>query len=148
MNRWRTILAVVAAAMVATATLFMHAAPGVGVAKAAENCTLAGFAAANGIALSAPTGKSLAVTGDLSAALAREPGSSVVEQTVVHMQSAQVPPLNGRNGVLMRLANVPPQPVIGPVGSAPEMAPVACAITIYDADSGEFLVSYMSLTSH
>ncbi len=144
MKRSTILAAVLAASALATAGLAFLAMPRV---SAGQPCTVSEFAAAHGIGLSAPREVPSVAAADLTAGSAQEPGSSVAEYVVAHMESSQIPSLNGRDGVLMRLVNVPPEPIVGPVGQQPMMAAVQCAVSIYDADTGAFLLGYRSLAS-
>lgn len=92
------------------------------------------------------TATELAVDGKPATDMAnRFPGATVVEQAVLDLTSKSIPPVDGHRALVVRLDGMADQPVFGPVGNKPESLPVACGIAIYDADTGEFIVSMSRL---
>ena len=75
----------------------------------------------------------------------RYPGARVVEQSVMDLRSASIPPVDGHRALIVLLAVMADVPIGGPIGHPTTLAPVACGIAIYDADTGEFIVSMSRL---
>lgn len=76
------------------------------------------------------------------------PGASVVEQMVGRAHSAQLPIVENRNVVILRVEGEEDRPIGGPVDTSHSvvMGRVSCAVAVYDSDTGEFLVEWQSLT--
>lgn len=80
------------------------------------------------------------------AALAANPGATIDEQFLAKVTSEALPTLNGHRVVFLRLGNMPLEPLSGPIGSSPGLGRVQCAVTAYDADTGDFLVQMEHLS--
>lgn len=111
-------------------------------------CSIQSMAAEYGLTIGAPSAKSLADSASIDASVASEyPASSVVDRTNASIKSDRLPTLDGRDAVLIELANVQDAAVGGPVGFEPGTIRVVCAVTIYDADTGEFLATLKDLSA-
>jgi hypothetical protein len=72
-------------------------------------------------------------------------GASVVDQRVFALRSEAVPLVDGHRALVLRLDHVPDGVIEGPAGQDRIPGEVKCAIAIYDADTGAFLVSFQRL---
>jgi hypothetical protein len=81
-------------------------------------------------------------------ALKEFPGSTVVEERLAKISSVVVPVVDGRTAWVLRLANVPDTPSGGPIGAQVGNLQTLCTVTMYDADTGEFLITIRNLAAH
>jgi len=106
-----------------------------------NQCSIAAMAQEYGVTLTstsgaAPAAESAART-DL---LAEFPGAIVAQEEVATLRSASAPVLDGHRGLLMQIEGVPGN-VAGPAGAQPPVVTVTCAVSVYDADTGQFLTT-------
>jgi hypothetical protein len=113
----------------------------------ADQCSIESFRASNGISFSTATVPPTVEASAVNQAIERNPGASVAEQETAHLRSSQIPALNNRDLVLIRLTNVRPEPITGPVGATEKLAAVTCSIWIYDGLDASFVMGHEELAA-
>jgi hypothetical protein len=135
-------LAVLAAIVLAVGAVSVRTFAG------APACSIDGVARKSGLIvdqLDAPASVQLST---VSADALREfSGATVVEERLAKISSVDVPAVDGRTAWVLRLANVPDTPGGGPAGEQVGNLQTLCTVTMYDANSGEFLITIRNLAA-
>ena len=118
---------------------------------APDDCSVATMAANYGIDIHAQTGKALPAGIDKALGQVQhlEPGAVVTEQALGRLSSTELPTIDGYSAVVLRLEGLAPRFLGGPqppegeasTGASRSELQVVCALAIFDAETGEFLVS-------
>jgi hypothetical protein len=114
----------------------------------ASACSIDGVATKSGLIvdrLDAPV--SVQISTVSADALREFSGATIVEQRLAKISSVDVPAVDGRNAWVLRLANVADTPGGGPIGAQVGNLQTLCTVTIYDADTGEFLMTIRNLAA-
>lgn len=125
----------------------MAAAQGTEQATSAGGCSIGELAARQGLAIQ-PKAVNQSVRSAASIklqTLIEYPSATTSEEVLADVQTNALPDLNNRLVWLLRLDNLPAVPVSGPVGHPNTATKVGCAVTAYDARSGEFILTIKEL---
>lgn len=140
-SRRRAILAALGVLVIGTGSLLVVRA------VMADSCTIDNVMTMYGVDL----GPSAAFVSDGVSALIEEastnraPGAVVVATRVAKAASRDLPPVDGHRVLIRQMDHVPDGVIEGPAGLTRIAGEVKCAVAIYDADTGDFLVSLQRL---
>ncbi len=110
------------------------------------DCSIAGMADEYGLTLTTPSVSDPVAEDQLVRSVARDyPGASIADQQVATIDSKGLPTVDGRQGVVVLLAGVTPVGIGAPQGFQPGPIRARCVVSVYEALSGEFLVSLEDL---
>lgn len=133
-------------ATLAALGLGMHAVQGAsGTSTFATNppCTFDLLASEYGLELSpAASASSTVVAAARKDAVSGLPNAVIGAERTSAVRTVSIPDLDGRVVLMLRLDNMPDSPGVGPPESRSGPLPTTCAAAIYDAKTGEFLVSF------
>jgi hypothetical protein len=111
----------------------------------ATSCSVDRMAVEYGLSLD-PVSSAARAAGQIAASIAADPRyGPIVSQQVANIRSQRLSVVDGRVAVVALLSGGPARGIGGPVGLQSGLAQTTCAMTIYDANTGEFLATVEDL---
>lgn len=121
------------------------------------DCSISTMAAEYEFSIQSTTGPSIPAVLDKTLAEVQrvEPGAVVAERMSGALRSSQLPTIDGRTAIVLRLDGLAPRSASGPApaegessdGVARPQVAVKCAVALFDAGTGEFLVSMIDMVA-
>lgn len=129
-------------AILAVGAIVVSAVIATGSLRAGTECSIAWLS--NDFGLDRSSSSTLSATEEqtlTTEAHKQFPSATIEETEKAAIKSSRMPPVDGHQAFLVRLGNLPPEGVGGPAGQQLPSLDVFCAMSVYDSNSGAFLVT-------